>query len=367
MAKTAKSGRHCWQNRPMRVFICYSHEDADSVRTIAEILQKNGMVALYDKEGLQVGTGFKQEIINFIIHAHVFLPLLTRASLKRRWVQQEIGYAVASHVPTAPVAINCEPGEFLHGIQAIRLKDLDKAELKKRLTQEALETCVQKYPLGGALYECAASTDERAVLMAQYAHAVTLMGGSGMVRQLGGLSSFHIPAETIDHTVWQLRYGNQHQSEYHRNVLREERVGLTEHAKQKGCRIVIDPSLDYAFYGGEAMRSRLDCLLKFLRSMPDRLCQVAIAGNGMSESITIVGDWFAAHSIYGKAGEGYRHTNFTRHAPTIAKIIADFDRRFAQHLGGVPTLRSRKNAIDEIERQIARVSAVLVERSGKIH
>lgn len=356
-ARKAPNLAHSPEDRPIRVFISYSHEDADAVRIIAEVLEQNGMSALYDKKGLQVGTGFTQEIINFITHAHVFLPLLTKASLKRRWVQQEIGYAVASHVPTAPVAINCEPGEFLHGIEAIRLKGLDKAELENRLTQDALETCVRKYPLGGALYECAATTEERAVLMAQYAHAVTLMGGSGVVRQLGGLSSFHIPTETIDHPVWQYRYGDRHQSEYHRKVLREERLALGEHAARKGCRIVIDPSLDYAFYGVDARRARLECLLNFLCSMPDRLCQVAIAAKGMSESITIVGDWFAAHSVYGRAGEGYRQTNFTRHAPTIAKIIADFDRRFAQHLGVVPLARSRKNAINETEHQIAGLGA----------
>jgi hypothetical protein len=321
------------------------------------------MVAMYDK-GLQVGAGFPQEIVNFITHAHVFLPLLTRSSLKRPWVQQEIGYAVASHVPTAPVAIDCEPGEFLHGIEAIRLKTLDAVELGSRMTRKALETCVQK-ALGGALYECAATTEERAVLLAQYARAVTLMGYSGIVRQLGGLSSLHIPDETIDHPVWQLRYGNVHQSEYHCKVLREERRALAEHAREKGCRIVIDLSLNYAFYGGDATRTRLQCLLSFLRSMPDRLCQVAMASHGMKESITIVGDWFAAHSIYGRMGEGYRHTIFTRHAPTIARMIEEFDRRFNQDLRDIPAARSRKEAIAAIERRLAEMNATPARRASK--
>jgi len=194
------------------------------------------------------------------------------------------------------------------------------------------------------------------VLLAQYARAVTLMGGSGIVRQLGGLSSFHIPTETIDHQVWQLRYGQQHQSEYHRKVLREERLALSEHAKEKGCRIIIDPDLKYQFYGGDALRTRLEYLLKFLRSKSDRSCQVAMAGHGLRESITIVGDWFAAQSIYGKMGEGYRQTIFTHHAPTIATMIEQFDRRFDQHLDGFPAGRSRKRAIAEIERRIEEIS-----------
>lgn len=345
--------------QPLRVFISYSHEDKELVRILAKVIDGNGMESVYDdKKGLQVGTGFKDEIIHFISHAHIFLPLLTKTSARRPWVQQEIGYAVALRVPTVPVAINCEPGEFLHGIQAIQLKTLDEAELEKRLTPEALQICLQKRPLRGALYECASTTDQRAVLLSEYSRAVTLTGNSGLVRQLGGLSSFHIPAETIDHPLWQLRYGNQHQSEHHRQVLWEERMALTDHAKAKGCRLIVDPDLTYEFYGGKARRTRLGCLLHFLREMKDVPCEVAMAGHGMNESITIVGDWFAARSISGKIGDGYRQTIFTRHAPTIAGMIDEFDRRFSQTLHGLPAAKSRKYAIGEIERRIVELDAV---------
>jgi len=346
-------------NQHLRVFISYSHEDKELVRILAEVIDKNGMESIYDdKQGLQIGTGFKEEIIHFISHAHIFLPLLTETSLKRPWVQQEIGYAVAMRVPTVPVAINCEPGEFLHGIQAIQLKTLDRAELQKRLTPAALQVCLQKRPLRGALYECAATTDQRAVLLAEYARAVSDTGNAGLVRQFGGLSSFHIPAETIDHSLWSLRYGSQHQSEEHKRVLWEERMALTNHAKAKGCRIIVDPDLTYEFYGGEARRTRLGCLLGFLREMKGVPCEVAMAGHGMNESITIVGDWFAARSVLGKMGDGYRQTIFTRHAPTIAKMIDEFDRRFGQTLHGLPPAKSRKYAIAEIERRIEELDAI---------
>jgi hypothetical protein len=351
--KTKQPGAEPLNDHRLRVFISYSHEDKSLVKTIAKVIKKNGMSAIYVKKGLQVGAGFPGEIIHFISHAHIFLPLLTKTSLKRRWVQQEIGFAVASRVPTVPVAIKCEPGEFLYGIQAIQLKTLDKAELEKRLTRDALEICLQRFPLGGALYECADTTEERAVLLAQYSRAVMLTGGSGMVRQLGGLSSFHIPDQTIDHPDWELRYGDKHQSEYHRKVLLEERLALTEHAKKKGCRIVIDADLQYQFYGGDARRVRLECLVHFLRSMSDQSCQVAIAGHGLNKSTTIVGDWFAAQSISAKPGQGYKQTIFTRHSPTIARMIEEFDRRFVQHLDGLPAEKSRECAIAEIERRIA--------------
>ena len=350
-------------DRRFRVFISYSHEDADLVRVIAEVIEKSGMEAIYDKKGLHVGSGFPAEIIHFIRHAHIFLPLLTQTSLARRWVQQEIGYAFASHVPTVPVAINCEPGEFLYGIQAIQLNTLDQAELERRLTREALENCLQKCPVGGTLYECADTTEERAMLLTQYAQAVTLMGSSGVVRQLGGLSSFHIPAEPIGHPVWQLRYGEKHQGDFHRKVLREERLALTVHANKAGCRIVIDPDLTYEYYGGDARRTRLECLLRFLSAKSDQDCEVALYDHGMSESVTIVGDWFAARSISGKMGQGYQQTIFTRHAPTIAKMIVDFDERFAHYLNGMDPSRSREAAIERIERRIADLRSTPANRS----
>lgn len=364
--KTRSTAAASKNDQRLRIFISYSHEDMERVKLIAKVIEKNGMEAIYDdKSGLHVGTGFEDEIIHFITHAHIFLPLLTETSLKRPWVQQEIGYAVASRVPTVPVAIGCEPGEFLHGIQAIQLKTLDKVRLQERLTEKALRICLQKSPVRGSLYECADTTDERAMLLAEYARAVTLTGGSGLVRQLGGLSSFHIPDENIDHPLWQLRYGKQHQAQFHRKVLLEERLALTEHAKKKGCRIIIDPDLKYEFYGDKARQTRLECLLRFLHRMKGVRCEVAMANIAMSESITIVGDWFAAHSISGKMGDGYRQTIFTRHAPTIATMIEEFDRRFNQYLYGLPASKSRKRAISEIECRIAELPSTLVKSARK--
>ena len=116
----------------------------------------------------------------------------------------------------------------------------------------------------------------------------------------------------------------------------EERLALAEHAKKKGCRLIVDPDISYDFYGGEARRTRLEGLLHFLSTVKGMPCEVAFSNMAMAESITIVGDWFAASSITGKMGEGYRQTIFTRHAPTIAKMIADFDRRFDQRNYGLP-------------------------------
>jgi hypothetical protein len=261
-------------------------------------------------------------------------------------------------VAIVPVTIDCEPGEFLHGIQAIHLKRKDKSKLSKRLTWEALNKCLEDSPPGGPVYECGVMTEDRARLLAHYAHAVAGMGGSGIVRQSGGLSSFHIPTAPLEDLVWKKRYGKKHQSDNHAAALREERLALTAHAKQKGCRLIIDPDLNFRFYGPDARLIRLQCLLQFLQDKAIRDCQVAIADLPLNESITIVGDWFAAHSISSRMGQGYRHTIFTRHAHTIANMIEDFDLRFEKHLNGIPVVTSRDFAIEQIKLKMTAIEGI---------
>jgi hypothetical protein len=353
----------------LRVFISYSHEDREMVKVVARVINENGMTAVFDKNGLRLGKEFPEQIIHCISHAHIFLPLLTQSSVSRAWAQQEIGYALALRVPTVPVAINCEPGQFLHGIQAIHLNTSEDMgleetlnvvyrELKDVLTFDALEPCLHQSPAGGALYECADTTEERAILFKRYASAVSLTGNYAMVRQLGGLSSFHIPIENVNHSDWYDRYGGHSKPLFLRNRLHDERLALTEHARRKGCKIVINPDLDFSHYGGDARRSRLGCLLRFLLDKTIQPCLVAIDTKlPPNESITMVGDWFAAHSISNMKGDGYRHTIFTRHAPSIGNLIEEFDRNFEQALGSVPAAESRDYAIAEIQSRIDAIAA----------
>jgi hypothetical protein len=89
----------------------------------------------------------------------------------------------------------------------------------------------------------------------------------------------------------------------------------------------------YEAYGPEARMVRLTTLIEFLESMPDDLAQVVINKRmPQEESITIVGDWFAAESVAATIGEGYRQTIFTRHAPSMQGKIDLFDREFEQLL-----------------------------------
>ena len=90
------------QNVTYRIFISYSHEDRRLARILANILEENGLIPMWD-ENFTWGHGFPEQIKNFISHAHVFVPIVTKASSKRGWVHQEIGYARALNIPILPI------------------------------------------------------------------------------------------------------------------------------------------------------------------------------------------------------------------------------------------------------------------------
>ena len=219
-----------------------------------------------------------------------------------------------------------------------------------------------------ALYVCAATPEERATLMAAYANDVFALGVRDLVRQKGGLSSFHMPSETVGHPVWAARYGKKRRSIDHCRRQRAERLALGRHAESKGCRLIINPFLKYKEYGPAARRVRLRAICDFLRGMPDTRCEVVTCDSKeQGESLTILGDWFAAESVSAEIGKGYRQTVFTRHAPTLMDKIAQFDAEFDELLleQGVSRLQSRRHAIGVIERVIANVSDELEAHSIK--
>lgn len=335
-----------------RIFLSYSHKDRPLVRKIVAILKNNGLVPMWD-EDFSYGTGFHEQIRNFIAHAHVFLPIITTHSNARKWVHQEIGYAMAMNIPVLPLAIGRLPEAMLQQIHALRADAGDLAPLKKKLSADRLTVLIERHcGSGTALYQCADYAEARADMMARFADDVHNLGVSAKVRQKGGLSSFHIPHEGITHPVWKERYGNLTRSTEHCRLQRKERIALERHADLAGCRLIINPWLTYPFYGQKARISRLRQLLLFLQGRTEKLCQVAVSKDmDEDQSVTILGDWFAAESVSVRIGQGYRQTIFTCHAPSIAEKIEAFDQEFQELLQveGVTPDRSCARAVDVIQ------------------
>jgi hypothetical protein len=348
-----------------RVFVSYSHQDLEFVQRVVKIIEDNGLMPMWDSKILP-GAKFSQRIKNFIAHSHVFMPVITKKSDERKWFHHEIGYATALNIPILPLAVGKLHGGMIEQIQALQVteKELNPLEvsedlnrLREELSQKLIEKLVEENSdFSNALYQCAEFAQNRAAMMAKYCNSVATLGYLDIVRQKGGLSSFHIPDKTIHHPIWKDRYGRITREEEHCRLQREERRAFDKHAKSEGCKIIINPYIPFKEYGKKARIVRLQSLLEFLESMPDNKCQVAFHRNmKYAESLTILGDWFSAESVSARVGKGFRQTIFTRHAPSINKKIADFDSEFDEYLEDLKwkAETSRLSAIEAIEKIVA--------------
>ena len=345
------------EDNKYRVFISYSHADEELVKRISSLLEANGLQPMRDKS-LHPGRGFTDQIRNYIAHAHVFMPVITKESSSRGWVHQEIGYATALNIPVMPISNGHMPGAMIQELHAVRWEEGKywRRINKPKLDIQVFDSLVRCKQLESqALFECAQYQQESTTMMVAYAKKVLELGAHGHVRQKGGLSSFHIPDKPITHPDWDARYGSLKPGDYRCRLQREERLALEEHARQSGCSLIIKPSLTYSRYGEAARRTRLTELLVFLESMPDHLVRVAVNDRmRTASSITMVGNWFLAESVSAAIGGGYQQTIFTRHAPSIQAKLDLFDRELAELLktqkGGAS--KSRKHALGVLQRAI---------------
>ena len=339
-----------------RVFVSYSSEDRGLVQQIVGILRTNNLEPMWD-EDFAFGQGFHQQIKNFIAHAHVFLPVLTKLADQRKWVHQEIGYAMALNIPVLPVAIGSLPGEMIDQIHAVSVAQDDVLQLSSRLTVDAVRELVDANAAQNiALYTCADSPQSRASAIAQHCEDVLALRKFGKVRQKGGLTSFHLPTEMVQNRKWKERYDPGAYNYEHCLVQRSERLALTKHAVVEGCKLIIIPPAEaYTHLGKPARVSRLRVLREFLSEMDDEKCQVATGATNPNDNLLIVGNWFVAESV--SMRREYRQTILTRHAPTVATRVKDFDAEFNESLeeSDVEPSESRRRCLDLIDEEIRNI------------
>ena len=344
-----------------RIFISYSHNDEALKDKIVKVLEANGLQPMHD-EGFAFGEGFPDQIKDYIAHAHVFLPILTKES--SGWVHQEIGYASALNIPVFPISHEQNPGQMIRDLHAVRWEDTEDwfDRNQKKLSFDVFKKRIEKAQKESkALYECAALQEKRTRTIINYAEKVIELGAYGLVRQIGALSSFHIPDDPISHPVWIERFGEFPVSENRCELQLKERLVLQKHADQCGCRIIVDPSLTYSKYGKPARISRLRKLLTFLDRMPKEKVEIAVKMDmDRAHNLLIVGNWFLAESKTAQQGKGYEQTNFTSHTPTVLARITWFDREFDSILRGqniepeesVEAARKKiKKLIEDLENQ----------------
>lgn len=229
----------------LRVFISYSRENRDKVEELVSVLESFNFRPMWDKN-FAGGTGFHGQIKNFIAHSHVFMPILTDES--SGWVHQEIGYAIALNIPVLPICIGTIPSQMINELHALNwnedlLKMGDGSKLK-----HTIEQLVRKSKKNDcALYECADYHQDRTQMMVDYSDKVHALNFKGCVRQFGALSSFHIPDKPHNHPIWETRkeprdpkskvFPNHHLAK----LLYQERLTLEQHARERGCKLIVNP------------------------------------------------------------------------------------------------------------------------------
>lgn len=353
-----------------RVFISYSHEDSVIVNRIEERLKSINLTILRDST-LEPGKGFTEQIKTYISYAHVFIPILTPTSNARLWVHQEIGFATALNIPLIPISIGQAgargkglkvqyPEGMIERFQA-ELLSADLSDLETRLTRKLFENRIKERNASPPPYYCEMRPEQRAVMLSKLSAEVELIHGPDFVRQKGGLTTFGIPNKNINHPEWDRRYGSRPKSPHQKEVLLEERRALERHAAARGCRLIINPNLNFDGdpsknysdgYGPGTTVARQSVLLSFLESQPDDRCFVAVLGDHPPHNVTLVGDWFVAESLAGSMRRGVEQTLLTKHAPTVHERAIQFDQEFfdVMELNGIKDQKdSRRYAIERLK------------------
>jgi hypothetical protein len=321
---------------PCRVFVSYSHPDRLLVERLVKVLDQAGVAPMWDND-LVPGTGFSEQIQRFITNSHVLLPVLTPASAERPWVHQEIGFALALGKAVLPVSTGGAPLGIISTIQTMQLRE-DLADAPAKLSAECFRRLMDGLQDRPATYECTDDNAQRAQLLARYAENVAAISQYGQVRQMASLTSFQLPDRGAADPVWKKYFPANPRDHHLFGALRRERVALQKHARERGCRLILDPveRLEdiYHEHGLSSVQARVRGLLAFLRdgSLPN----VVIAINDDAErttSITLVGDWFSSEAVSsgGRArvsGKALlREALFTRDVSVVRQQIEDFDNR----------------------------------------
>jgi hypothetical protein len=351
---------------PYRVFISYSHVDRIQVECLAEILADANLTPMWDRH-LAPGVDFPDQIRSFITNAHVFLPFLTPASIKRPWLNQEIGYAAAMGKPILPVAVGVVPLGIITGVQAIQFgESLDDAA--EKLSAECFARIADATKVQPATYECTDDNARRAQMLADYANGVSALEQYGRIRQRASLTTFHLPKHGPKHAIWKQYFAARPDDLFLFEALRSERIALEKHARSVGCRLILDPvesvEVVYKNHGPASAPERIRGLLAFLTDRTISDVVVAINDNPeRKSSLTLVGDWFCSEAVSSAISSSglnaLKEAVFTRHHQTVRTEIDDFDLLMKDLLAamGWDEGSSRSRAISYLEKYLERTGS----------
>jgi hypothetical protein len=89
-----------------RIYIAYSSKDSRVSKKIAGSLRRRGFEVWYDKREIRVGDSIVQKISHGLKQVDFLVAVLSRNSIKSRWVQRELSAALQIRRPVLPVRID---------------------------------------------------------------------------------------------------------------------------------------------------------------------------------------------------------------------------------------------------------------------
>lgn len=131
--------------RASRVFLCYAHQDRETVHKLYERLVRDGIQVWLDVERLRPGQDWEREIRKAILKSKVVIVCLSREFNKRRGYRHEelkiasekAKFLSSGEIFIIPVRLEkCDMPESLQHLQRV---DLFEASEYKRLIQALRE------------------------------------------------------------------------------------------------------------------------------------------------------------------------------------------------------------------------------------
>ncbi len=119
-----------FRKKALRIFLSYSHKDRKLVHTLWSRLEKDGMDVWLDKENLQPGQNWEQEIRQAILASHITIVCLSQEFIQHSGFRHEelkIAIRKAKSLPASEIFIipvrleKCDMPQSLRHIHRVDL------------------------------------------------------------------------------------------------------------------------------------------------------------------------------------------------------------------------------------------------------
>lgn len=94
------------RERSKRIFLCYSFQDKNVVKSIAKDLEVTGYRILDPNEFVMVGEDIKEKVSRLIKHSNCIILFISKNMLNSRWANEELTLALRENKIILPVRID---------------------------------------------------------------------------------------------------------------------------------------------------------------------------------------------------------------------------------------------------------------------